>query len=374
MLKGIKIIDFTNYIPGPFATQRLAEMGAEVIKVEAPDGDPARNTGKGLVFTAHNRGKKSITINLKHNEGQKLALGLLKKADAVMESFRPGVMERLGLGYKDVSSINPGIIYCSITGYGHSGKMSRLGSHDLNYMSLSGALAQLKDEIGNPVHPTHTFADYVGGLAASERILAGLVSRSLSGEGSYHCLSIAESMASLMTNHVLIEKETGYQNGVGVLNGAVISYGLYATKDQKHVCLAALEPKFWRNFCQALGRDEWLSAHLTKPDTNNEVYCEMIELFKSKSLSEWAAFGMEVDCCLTPVLEAGEIAEYPLYKVRGFVSFNGGVKMHGDLDSVAASPPPEKGAQTKEILCEWLGANDQDLLDWQTKGVIQYLK
>ncbi|MGA9225111.1 MAG: CaiB/BaiF CoA-transferase family protein, partial [Mesobacillus sp.] len=320
MLNGIKIIDFTNYIPGPFATMRLAELGAEVIKVEAPEGDPARNTGYGYVFTAHNRGKKSIVINLKHGEGRQIALGLLADADAVVESFRPGVMEKLGLGYETVSYINPRIVYCSITGYGNSGPMSQLGSHDLNYMSLSGALAQLKESSGKPVQPTNTIADYIGGMAASERILAGLVARGSTGEGSYHCISIADSMASLMANHVLIEKETGYQNGVSVLNGTVIGYGLYETKDERYISLGALEPKFWNNFCQAVGREDWLPAHYSKPDETNRVYREIVDLFKSKSLSEWTEFGMKVDCCLAPVLEAGELAKYPFFKEKDFVS------------------------------------------------------
>ncbi|WP_064094150.1 CaiB/BaiF CoA transferase family protein [Rossellomorea aquimaris] len=371
MLSGIKIIDFTNYIPGPFATLRLAELGAEVIKVEAPEGDPARHNENGFVFTAHNRGKKSISMNLKHEEGKKIALDLLKKADAVIESFRPGVMEKLGLGYKAVSSLNPAIIYCSITGYGNSGKMSELGSHDLNYMSVSGALAQLKDGTGKPVHPNHTFADYIGGLAASERILAGLVARGRSGEGSYHCISIADSMASLMTNHVLIQKETGYPNGIQVLNGTVISYGLYETKDKRYVSLAALEPKFWRNFCQALGREEWLTAHYLKPKSENSIYCELVDLFRSKSQSEWSAFGQEVDCCLTPVLEADQLADYPIFKEKDFVSLEGQVKIHGDLNWKSVTSPPEKGEQTKEILQEWLNATDQEVLDWQKKGVIE---
>ncbi|WP_409254077.1 CaiB/BaiF CoA transferase family protein [Bacillus sp. SCS-153A] len=370
MLKGIKIIDFTNYIPGPFATMRLAELGAEVIKVEAPEGDPARNTGNGLVFKAHNRGKKSIAINLKQAEGKQLALDLLIQADALIESFRPGVMEKLGLGYKAVSKINPKIIYCSVTGYGNSGGMSNLGSHDLNYMSMSGALAQLKDRAGKPVHPTHTFADYIGGLAASERILAGLVSRGNTGEGSYHCISIADSMASLMTNHTLIEKETGYPNGVQVLNGEVISYGLYETKDQQYVSLAALEPKFWRNFCQALGREDWLGAHYSKQETSNHVYNDLVDLFKRKPLSVWAAFGREVDCCLTPVLEAGQLADYSYFKDKELVSCDGKVKMHGDFNT-ALLPPPAKGEQTKEILSDWLGLDDQQLLEWQAKGVIK---
>jgi alpha-methylacyl-CoA racemase len=369
MLNGIKIIDFTNYIPGPFATMRLAELGAEVIKVEAPEGDPARNTGNGYVFTAHNRGKKSIVINLKHGEGRQIALGLLADADAVVESFRPGVMEKLGLGYETVSYINPGIVYCSITGYGNSGPMSQLGSHDLNYMSLSGALAQLKDSSGKPVQPTNTIADYIGGMAASERILAGLVARGSTGEGSYHCISIVDSMASLMANHVLIERETGYQNGVSVLNGTVIGYGLYETKDERYISLGALEPKFWNNFCQAVGREDWLPAHYSKPDETNPIYREIVDLFKSKSLSEWTEFGMKVDCCLAPVLEAGELANYPYFKEKDFVSAEGQIKMYADKN-LAAAAPPQKGEQTEDILRESLGVTEQQMSEWQTKGIL----
>jgi alpha-methylacyl-CoA racemase len=354
MLDGIKIVDFTNYIPGPFATLRLAELGAEVVKIEAPEGDPARNTGEGYVFNAHNRGKKSIVINLKQAEGKLLALDLLARADVVVESFRPGVMDKLGLGYEAVKKVNQGIVYCSVTGYGRNGEMSSLGSHDLNYMSLSGALAQVKDSGGRPIHPTHTFSDYIGGMAASERILAALVAREKTGRGSYHCISIADSMASLMVNHVLIEKETGYPNGVSVLNGTVIGYGLYETKDGRYVSLGALEPKFWSNFCQAVGREDWLPAHYSQPENSNPVYLELVNLFKSKSLSQWADFGMKVDCCLTPVLEAGELAHYPYWREKDFVMPEGQIKMHGDLPSQEETAPPKKGEHTEEILKDWL--------------------
>lgn len=370
MLNGIKIIDFTNYIPGPFATMRLADLGAEVIKVEAPEGDPARNTGEGYVFTAHNRRKKSIVLNLKQDEGRQIALELLAQADAAIESFRPGVMDKLGLGYDAVKSINPGIVYCSITGYGAEGSMASLGSHDLNYMSLSGALAQLKDGSGRPIHPSNTFADYIGGMAASERILAGLVARGKTGEGSYHCLSIADSMASLMANHVLIEKETSYPNGVSVLNGTVVSYSLYETKDSRYVSLAALEPKFWVNFCRAIGREDWQHAHYSKPNSENPVYVELVSLFKSRSLAEWTEFGMRVDCCLTPVLEAGELAEFPYFIEKEFAAVTGQIKMHSDLKRSGNECPPEKGGQTEAVLTAWLGASEQQIREWQNKGII----
>jgi len=353
MLEGIRIIDFTNYLPGPYATLRLADMGAEIIKIEPPTGDPARSTGVssngeiGPVFLAQNRGKKSISLDLKTEQGRKAAKQLIVNADAVIESFRPKVMEKFGLGYEEVKKVNPRVVYVSITGFGLDEPMSELGSHDLNYMALSGILAQLKDREGRPIHPTNTFADFIGGMAASERILAGLVSRSKTGKGSYHCLSLTDTMASFMTNHVLIEQKTGYSQGVAVLNGIIVSYGLYETKDGRYVSMGALESKFWQHFCHAVGREDWVEAHFSKTIPQNPVYRELQELFKSKTLAEWTEFGQRVDCCLAPVLEAGEIAEYPYFRERGIIydSPVGGrqVKMHSDLEGDSAAVTPAIG-------------------------------
>jgi alpha-methylacyl-CoA racemase len=271
LLNGVTIIDFSNYLPGPYASLRLAELGATIIKVEPLEGDPARNTGlekdgTGVVFLANNRYKKSVTLNLKTSIGRELALKLISKADVVLESFRPGVMRKLGLDYENAFKHNPAIIYCSISGYGEQGEISRLGSHDLNYMGLSGVLAQMKDSEGKPIHPSITFADYIGGMAASERILAALVSKGISGKGSNHCISLTDVMVSLMGTHVLIEKEKGFPYGVSILNGEIISYAIYETKDERFVTLGALEPKFWRNLCEAVNRLDWIPSHFSKTD------------------------------------------------------------------------------------------------------------
>ncbi|QCJ41434.1 CoA transferase [Bacillus sp. S3] len=359
MLKGIKVIDFTNYLPGPFATLRLAELGAEIIKVEPPEGDPARNTGitqkgTGLVFLANNRQKKSITLNLKNSEGLETALKLITNADVVIESFRPGVMEKLGLGYEAVRNVKPDIVYCSISGYGQSGILSKLGNHDLNYMALSGVLAQLKDKTGKPVHPSITLADYLGGYAANERILAGLVSRSLTGKGNYHSISITDQLVSLLGNHVLVEKETGKGTGINVLNGSIISYAIYETMDGRYMSLAALEPKFWRNFCQSHGREDWFAAHFSKTEDTNPIFQELTDLFKSKTFYEWTEIAQKVDCCMAPVLEVGELSENPYFKEKEiiFASSWGDyqVKMHSDVEQGTIAPPPKKGEHRDEIL------------------------
>lgn len=359
MLNGIRVVDFTNYLPGPFATLRLADLGAEIIKVEAPEGDPARNTGiskrgTGLVFLANNRQKKSITLNLKETNDLHQAFTLIESADVLIESFRPGVMEKLGLGYETVKKIKPDIVYCSISGYGQDGLLSRLGNHDLNYMALSGVLAQLKDDQGRPVHPSITIADYLGGYAANERILAGLVSKFLTGKGSYHSISITDQLVSLLGNHVLVEQETGEGTGINVLNGSIISYCIYETKDNRYMSLGALEPKFWNNFCVTLGREDWLEAHFSKTVESNPIYQGVISLFKSKSFDEWIAFSQKVDCCMAPVLEIGELSTYPYFQEKEliFTSSWGDcqVKMHSDLKLKEITPPPQKGAHGSLLL------------------------
>ncbi|MCM3092247.1 MULTISPECIES: CaiB/BaiF CoA transferase family protein [unclassified Cytobacillus] len=355
MLKGIRIIDFSNYLPGPFASQRIAELGAEVIKVEPVSGDPGRHLdikieGTGAVFAANNRGKKSITLDLKSEEGKNAALMLISESDAVLESFRPGVMKKLGLDYETVKKHKPNIVYCSLTGYGEHKDYQYLGSHDLNYMAVSGVLAQLKDRSGRPVHPTHTIADFMGGLAASERILAALLSSKMFGKGGYHCISIAEVMASTMGNHLLIEKKTGYTNGLSVLNGEVVAYSIYETKDARFAALAALEPKFWINFCENAEREDWIEYHLSSATSDNPVYLEITEFFKSRTLKDWTEFGQKADCCLTPVLESGELADFPLF--NRVLDANGKypwVKMHGGFDS-AIGCPPDLGENNEELL------------------------
>lgn len=167
MLEGVKILDFTNYLPGPFATQRLSELGAEVIKVEPPLGDPARHTGvkkdgTSVVYLANNAGKKSIFINLKEADAKHELKYYLSSSDVMVESFRPGVMGRFGLSYEDIQKINPNMVYCSIYGYRNEEPWSLLGSHDINYMALSGVLAQLKDDKGKPVHPSITLLIILG--------------------------------------------------------------------------------------------------------------------------------------------------------------------------------------------------------------------
>ncbi|WP_139364911.1 CaiB/BaiF CoA transferase family protein [Sutcliffiella halmapala] len=363
MLEGIRIVDFTNYLPGPFATQRLAALGAEVIKIESVAGDPARNTGlkrngTGVVYLANNREKKSFSIDLKTDGSHEIIMGIIEQSAVVLESFRPGVMRKLGLDYEAVQKRNPQIVYGSITGYGSSGGLSRFGSHDLNYMALSGVLAQLKDDSGKPIHPSITIADYFGSFATCERILAALIKKERTGIGGYHCISITDVMTSMMGNHLMIQEETGRENGITELNGEIISYAIYETKDGRFMSLGALEPKFWQEFCHAMNRPEWLAAHVSPKEESNLVYQEVKKLFRSRTFQEWIRVSQEVDCCLAPVLEVGELATYPYFQEKETVYRNEAVqlvvKMHVESEKRDAQSP-EKGEHNKAVLREFLG-------------------
>ncbi len=310
LLAGIKILDFSHYIPGPFASLRLADFGAEVVKVEPPTGDLARSQEFDYIFQVNNANKKSISLNLKEKHDVEIVKKLIKTADILIEGFRPGVMKRLGLGYEDVKAINEKIIYCSITGYGQQGELAAFGSHDINYMALSGVLAQLKDGTGRPIHPSITLADMIGSMAAVEQMLAALYARERTGKGMYLDISLLDGLLAMMNNHFIIEHYSGYPKGVEQLAGTIVSYFIYETKDGRFVSLAALERKFWEHFCIASQKKEWLAFHQSPANESNPVFIEICQWFKSKTLTEWIGFSQKVDCCLTPILEVHEAKEW----------------------------------------------------------------
>ncbi|MCZ0754122.1 CaiB/BaiF CoA transferase family protein [Anoxybacillus sp. J5B_2022] len=306
MLEGVKVIDFSHYLPGPFASLRLADLGAEVIKIEPKTGDMMRKLADDCIFEANNKNKRSIALDLKNAQDFQAVQQLICQADVVIESFRPGVMKRLGLSYEDVYALNPSIVYCSISGYGQHSRYASLGSHDLNYMAITGVLAQLKDQSGRPVHPAITLADLIGSIHAVEQIVAALYARERTGKGRYIDLALVDGLLSIMTNHFVLEHHTGQKNGISVLAGTIVSYHLYETKDGRYVSLAALEPHFWRNFCLAAGKPEWLDGHMSAAREDNPVFQELTHWFRSKTLQQWIEFSERVDCCLAPVLETDE--------------------------------------------------------------------
>ncbi|MBO9129040.1 CoA transferase [Bacillus sp. 165] len=367
MLQGIVILDFSHYLPGPFATMRLADLGAEVIKVEPLHGDLARgfNSESRALFDANNRSKKSVAINVKHPEGKELALRLIEKADVVLESFRPGVMNKLGLGYEEACKVNPGIIYASLTGYGQNGEFAKFASHDLNFMAVSGVLSQLKDKKGAPIHPKLTFGDEIGGMHASERILAALLQKGRTGRGCYLDISLTDSLIMLMNTHVMLEKQLGKQYGLNALGGNIVSYCIYPTKDNRFVALGAVESKFWTRFCEAAARPDWIQKQYDRACEGESVYEEVKALFAGQSLAFWCQFAKEVDCCLTPVLETEELSESAY--TQHILTTDGYVLAHPEGE---VSPPPQLGEHSYEIFEKQLGLSKQEIANLQNEDII----
>lgn len=308
------MLDVTYYVPGPFAGMRLAQLGAEVIKIEPPTGDPARYMGGGFVHKANNVGKTIVTIDLKTEKGYREMRELVKTADVLLETFRPGVMGKLGLDYEAVRSINPDLVYCSLSGYGQVGPLAKFGSHDLNYLALSGVLDQLTDGEGRPIHPTNTLADYAGGLMAVERILAALIRKLRTGKGGYLDIALSEVLGEFQGNHDMYYSHGMSERGIPEIGGSRISYAIYETKDGRYVTLCALEEKFWYKFCEMAGRPEWKNWGAKAP--GSAEHAAVVSFFKERTWQQWYDASLEVDCCLAPVLKAHERFGHPQFKAR----------------------------------------------------------
>src|SRR5882762_1197630 len=304
-LQGIRILDLSRMLPGPYCSMMLADLGAEVIKVEEPKiGDPTRHSPpivdrQSAPFAQVNRNKKSIAIDLKQAKGRDIFLKLASTADVVLEQFRPGVVERLGVGYAAVAELNPRIIYCSLTGFGQDGPHRERSGHDLNYLALSGVLGLTTDERGKPVIPGVQVADLAGGMIAGFAILAALLARERTNRGQYLDVSMFDVMLSMLpipaAHH--FAGATIEVGGKYALSGAYPFYSVYETSDGKFMTLGALEPKFWANFCRKVGRSELIERQFDSGENRESLFDEVRSVFKSRSQSEWIGLMRDADCC-----------------------------------------------------------------------------
>lgn len=327
-LSGIRILDLTRLLPGGYCTLFLADMGAEVIKVEdTGQGDYLRWSPPligpyGAGFLALNRNKKSLTLNLKTEKGVEIFLRLAQQADVIVESFRPGVMDRLGVGYTQVKAVNEGIIYCSITGYGQDGPYRQKVGHDINYIAYAGVLGLNGAPGTAPVIPPVQIADIAGGgLNAVIGILLALLYREKTGQGQHIDVSMTDGVISWLSIHAAKFFADGIvpQPGEMRLSGAYPCYNVYETKDGKYLALGALEPKFWQNLVQALGREDLVSAQYATGEAGERVKAELQALFKSKTRDEWMELLGEMEICIAPVYTMEEVFRDPQVKHRGMV-------------------------------------------------------
>lgn len=368
MLEGMKVLDFSRYLPGPYASLRLAEWGAEVVKVETkPYGDPARKLEPffhqtGALHLACNRGKKSLLIDLKSEEGLHLIHQLLKNADVVIESYRPGVANQMGIGYQLAKKLNPKIVYCSLSGYGQEGKFKQMGGHDINYMAVSGMLHGIFGQAGIPDVPDVAVADLAGGMVAAEAILAAYIHCLKTGEGSYLDISLVDALFSWQGVNSMMSFAANRETSLGEELRKFVSYQVYETQDGRFMALGALEEKFWVNFCRAVEKEEWIPYHRAPALADNPIYQEVKKLFASFNFSYWSSLAERVDACLTPVLTRAEALNNHLAKERGFF---GKADFRDETVQVVNAIPdkktaniqhiPKLGEHTETVLQDWLG-------------------
>ena len=329
-LEGVRVLDLSRLLPGPFCSLLLADFGAEVVKVEdmgmgdyarwsPPFYEGAEDTAKGALFLGLNRNKSSIRLNLKDEGGREVLLRLVQDADVVLESFRPGVLDRLGVGYERMREVNRGIVYCAITGYGLDGPLRDRSGHDMNYLGLVGLLGLTGEADGPPVQAAGQIADVGGGgLMAAFGILAALRERDRSGEGQVVDVSMADgalSWLAMTAANYLADGEVPRRGHIP-LGGMFVCYRPYACADG-HVTFGALEPKFFRNFCRGVGREDLIEHQFQSP--GSDAHRELEAIFAARTREEWAAFASEHDCCLEPVLELDEVLESDLVREREMV-------------------------------------------------------
>ena len=366
-LQGYRVLDLSQYLPGPYATRLLADLGADVIKIEPPGGDPMRtflfldDDGISPLYKQVNAGKTVVQLNLKSESGQASFTELVKSADVLLESYRPGVMSRLGFGPDFLRSLNPRLIHCALSGYGQEGPASQRAGHDLTYMALSGMLHHI-GTLETPVIPFPPVSDYASGQHASSMILAALLHRERKGEGCYIDASIFETVLSWQSFGQAGVGRSGraFDPGHGLITGGMACYQIYRTADQKFVVLGALEEKFWQAFCTSIERPEWISRqHEQMPQT--ALISELRALFASASSGNWVELLAGTDCCFEPLLAPEEVVEHPHVKYRQMIEPAQGDTLPADIRfpvRMNAKIPPQR-TPLREATVEMVAAGWQ---------------
>lgn len=399
MLSGLRVLDLTFYLPGPYATLILADLGAEVIKIENPaGGDPLRGLGPdggspagSVFFQALNRGKKSVTLDLKTAEGREAFLRLAATADGLVEQYRPGVTERLGLGYEAVRAVNPRLAYVSLTGYGQTGPHAAEAGHDLNYMARSGLLSLFAEAPEGTVAapfplPPIQFADLNGGNLTATALLAGMLSARLTGEGRHVDVAMTDGIVALLSltaSNYLAAGGPPPERPNLFLAGGEPFYNIYRSADGRHLSVGALEPKFWANLCRVLAESD---PEKKDPGVIASSREEVARIFATRTAAEWVERLAGLDVCVAPILKVAEALASEHVAARGLVIEAGGVRQIGPALTVvpggearrragapvsAASPrpAPRLGEHNREILLA-LGYGEADIQALAARGVI----
>ncbi len=314
-LQGIRILDLSRLLPGPLATQMMADLGAEVIKIEdtkAPDYTrffPPLKGSQSLNYISINRSKLSITLDLKSDEGKRKFFELVKTADIVVDSFRPGVLQKMGIDYDAAKQHNEKIIYVAVTGYGYTGTYKDKAGHDMNYLGYSGILG-LTGDTEKPIIPACQVADVAGGsYPAVVACLSALWARERTGKGQFVDVAMTDCVMPLLSMQYgeTLNTETTFKRGEPMLSGGMANYNLYKCKDEKWIALGSLEPKFWQGVCMLLGKPDWMPRMMPVPEEVEKLKQDLQAIFSTKTRDEWVALADPLDVCLTPILDMDEV-------------------------------------------------------------------
>jgi alpha-methylacyl-CoA racemase len=330
-LAGIRVVDVSQYIPGPYAALMLADMGADVVKVEPPGGDPMRGLGPrdrdGIspFWKLMNGGKAVVELDLKTASQAEFFVGLLAAADVLVESYRPGVMDRLGFGRERLKALNPRLVHAALSGYGQTGPWRLRTGHDLNYMALAGGLAAsgalVHDGDRRPAMAAPPTADFASGLQTAMTICGALIGRGRTGQGAFLDLSLAETVLAWQSVNLTAALRPGFEPALAanLLNGGAACYQIYRCADGRFATLAAIEEKFWANFCRAVGHDEWI-ARQWEAMPQATLVAELAAVFAMKPAMAWEAHLGPIDCCFGLVIDPADVPSHPQIAARGLVT------------------------------------------------------
>lgn len=388
-LSGLTVLDLTRLLPGAYCTQMLADLGADVIKVEEPGrGDynrefPPINVKESGSFLLLNRNKRSVTVNLKTEEGKAILRRLAARADILVEGFRPGVMDRLGVGYEALTKENPRLIYCAISGYGQDGPYAKTPGHDLNYMALAGAL-QLFGKAGEgPIVPGLSIADQGGGsLMAAFGILAAVLGRARTGKGQFVDVSMTDGAVSWLGYHAADYLFAGVEpkGGERRFIGQAPCYNVFRCADGRHITLGLIEPQFWNRFCDIAGLPDLKEEQWPEGEAVDRQMKQVADLMASRSCDEWMALLGPADLPVAPVNTMREAFDDPQLKhremllemdhpVEGRIPQLGFPIKFSDTPGRLRTPPPLLGEHNDEVLRS-LGYADGDIEELRRKSAI----
>ncbi len=357
LLSGLRVLDLSRLLPGPFCTLYLAQLGAEVIKIEEPKGgDYARLTPE--MFEQINRGKKSVTLDLRQSADVEKFRKLVATADVVVDSFRPGVMEKLGCGYASLKQINPRLVYAALTGYGHTGPYRDRPGHDMNYRGYAAELSQNGPAGGAPLVGNFQVADLAGGaLTCVIGILAAVTGARESGEGSFVDVAMLDGTLALQVLTLAALRGTGKAaaRGQDMLSGAMPNYAVYECADGRHLAVGSLEYKFFGRACQMAGREDLLKLPFAAGEKGEPLKQALVELFNAKARDDWEALLANDDTCVSAILEMDEVLANPQVQARGMVQqvggkpvFNMPIQFSNAITQQGESP--RLGAHNEEVL------------------------